>query len=63
MWPLRVSAAIASDCTMASTCVTTSTSWRSQRSTQTPASGGMKKRRDLPGEAHRPSRNAESVTR
>jgi len=57
------SAASASDCSIDSTCVTTSTRWRSKRSSHTPASGGSRIEGACPAKATSPSRNAESVRR
>ncbi len=63
MWSLRVRAAIASDCAIASTCTTMSTLCRSHRSTHTPASGGRMSEGAWLANATTPSRNSESVRR
>ena len=64
MCPESVSAASASDCTMDSVCVHTSTCRRLSRSTQTPAKGRKQKRGNLAGKADRAqqqSRTGEPV--
>ena len=53
----------ANDCTMASTCVTTSTLWRFRRSTHTPAKGANRKVGICPANPTTPSSSAESVSR
>lgn len=61
--PLSVSAARASDWAMASSWVTMSTLWRSNRSSHTPANGGRNSDGACPEKLTRPSRKAESVRR
>ena len=63
MWPESVSAASASDCTMASVCVHTSTFRRSSRSTQTPANGANRNVGICPAKLTVPSSSADPVSR
>src|ERR1700733_11901341 len=59
---VSVSAASASDCNMARTCVTTSTLRRFRRSTHTPAKGANRNVGICPANPTTPSRNAEPVS-
>ncbi len=59
----RVSAASASDCTMESVCVHTSTLRRSARSIQTPAKGAKRKVGIWPAKLTVPSSSADPVSR
>ena len=63
MWWESVSAASASDCTMESVCVHTSTWRRLRRSTQTPAKGAKRKVGICPAKLTVPSSSAEPVSR
>ncbi len=63
MRPESVSAARASDCTMASVCVHTSTCWRLSRSTQTPAKGARRNVGICPAKPTVPSSSADPVSR
>ena len=61
--PESVSAARASDCTMASVCVHTRTFWRLSRSTQTPAKGARRNVGICPAKLTVPSSSADPVRR
>ena len=61
--PASASHASANDCTMDATCVATSTRYRPQRSTQTPANGASTKVGIWPAKPTRPSVAAEPVRR
>ena len=61
--PANASTASASDCSIDSTCVTTSTRCRFHRSTSTPANGASMSVGIWPQKPTTPSRNAEPVSR
>src|SRR5580658_8677349 len=62
MRPLSVSTASASDCSIARTCVTTSTRRRSNQSTHTPAKGATRNVGICPAKPTIPSSKAELVS-
>ena len=63
MVPRSANQASSADCTIASACVTTSTRWRFQRSTSTPANGASRNVGICPAKPTTPSSSAEPVSR